>query len=217
MPFSGNCSSFDSCTLKALSDVGSVYGLFKTDLPFRPDHYTCLFVGQTNRLRTRFLELYNNLSIAGVTHFFAEASANEERRKLREKELIAEFHPTGNKPAMTIRRIVADIKSKRLDDSRAFYVDFLGLKVGMDLGWVVTFVSPSNPTAQISVMRDDNPSALAPNVSIEVGDVGEVHARAIERGLQIVYPLTDEPWGIRRFFVLDPNGIIINVSTHLQR
>ena len=52
---------------------------------------------------------------------------------------------------MTVRRIVPDIKSKYLDDSRVFYVDFLGLKVAMDLGWVVTFVSPSNPTAQISV------------------------------------------------------------------
>ena len=38
-----------------------------------------------------------------------------------------------------------------------------------------------------------------------------MHARAIERGLEIVYPLTDEPWGVRRFFVKDPNGIVINV------
>lgn len=118
---------------------------------------------------------------------------------------------------MTIRRIVPDIKSTRLDDSRAFYVDFLGLQVGMDLGWIVTFVSPSNPTAQISVMRDDNPSTILPNMSVEVAEVDEVHARAIERGLQIVYPLTDEPWGIRRFFVVDPNGAIVNVSSHLQR
>lgn len=118
---------------------------------------------------------------------------------------------------MTIRRIVPDIKSKRLDDSRAFYVDFLGLKVGMDLGWIVTFVSPSNPTAQINVMRDDNPSTLLPNVSIEVADVDEVHARAIESDFQIVYPLTDEPWGIRRFFVVDPNGVIVNISSHVQR
>ena len=118
---------------------------------------------------------------------------------------------------MTIRRIVPDIKSKRLDDSRTFYVDFLGLQVAMDLDWIVTFVSPSNPTAQISVMRDDNPSTPLPNVSIEVADVDEVHARAIERGLHIVYPLTDEPWGMRRFFVVDPNGVIINVSSHLRR
>ena len=96
MPFSGNCSSFDSSALNALSDVGSVYGLFKTDLPFRPDHYTCLFVGQTNELRKRMLEHYSNPPIIGITHFFAEAIATEEQRKQREKELICEFNPTGN-------------------------------------------------------------------------------------------------------------------------
>jgi hypothetical protein len=97
MPFTGACHSFDSATLKMLSDVGMVYGLFRTDLPFRPDHYSCLFVGQTNDMRTRLLEHYNNPSIAGVTHFFAEASATEQERKLREKELIAEFNPPGNR------------------------------------------------------------------------------------------------------------------------
>jgi hypothetical protein len=97
MPFSGNCQSFDSATLKVLSDVGSVYGLFKTDLPFRPDHYTCLFVGQTDDLRAQLLEHYNHPSIAGVTHFFAEASATEPERELRHKELIAEFNPPGNR------------------------------------------------------------------------------------------------------------------------
>jgi hypothetical protein len=97
MPFSGNCQTFDSSTLKALIDFGAVYGLFKTGLPFRPDHYTCLFLGQTNDLRTRLLEYYDDPSIAGVTHFFAEASATESQRKLREKELIAEFNPPGNK------------------------------------------------------------------------------------------------------------------------
>jgi hypothetical protein len=97
MPFSGNCHSFDSATLKALNDAGAVYGLFKVDLPYRPDHYTCLLVGQTNDLRMRLLESYNNPPIAGVTHFFAEASATEQQRIQREKELIAEFSPPGNK------------------------------------------------------------------------------------------------------------------------
>lgn len=97
MPFSGDCHSFDPSTLKVLDDVGSVYGLFKSDLPFRPDHYTCLLVGQTNDLRTRLFEYYNHPSITGVTHFFAEASATEQQRKLRENELIAEFNPPGNK------------------------------------------------------------------------------------------------------------------------
>jgi len=118
---------------------------------------------------------------------------------------------------MSIRRIVPDIRSQHIDESRAFYVDFLGLKVAMDMGFIMTLVSPINPTAQISIMRDDGTSALVPNVSVEVADVDEMHARAVERRLEIVYPLTDEPWGVRRFFVVDPNGTILNVMSHLPK
>lgn len=103
MPFSGNYHSFDFSTLKALTNTGAVYGLFKTDLPFRPDHYTCLYVGETNDLRTRLLEQYKNPPMIGVTHFFAEAIATEEGRKQRENELICEFNPTGNKTSTTDR------------------------------------------------------------------------------------------------------------------
>jgi len=110
---------------------------------------------------------------------------------------------------------VPDIKSQHLAESRAFYVDFLGLKLAMDMGFVMTFISPSNPTAQISVVRDDGGSMPLPSVSIEVDDVDQVHNRAVERGLEIVYPLTDEAWGVRRFFVVDPNGVVLNVLSHL--
>ena len=113
MPFSGNCHSFDSSTLKVLNNMGAVYGLFKTDLPFRPDHYTCLYVGETNDLRTRMLENYNNPPIIGVTHFFAEAIATEEQRQQREKELICEFDPTGNKTSGVCHK-------GPLEDVRAF-------------------------------------------------------------------------------------------------
>lgn len=107
-----------------------------------------------------------------------------------------------------------DIKSDRLDESRAFYAGFLAFHVGMDMGWVITFVSPSNPTAQITVFRSDESGAVQPQMSIEVDNVDEVYAKAVERGLKIVYPLTDEPWGVRRFFVADPNGVVINVLSH---
>jgi catechol 2,3-dioxygenase-like lactoylglutathione lyase family enzyme len=104
-----------------------------------------------------------------------------------------------------------------MGESRVFYVDFLGLNVGMDMGSIMTFVSPTNPTAQLTVMRDDGGSTLMPDVTVEVADVDEVHARAIERRLEIVYPLTDEPWGVRRFFVVDPNGTVLNIMSHLPQ
>lgn len=118
---------------------------------------------------------------------------------------------------MSVKRIVPDIKSKHFDASRQFYVEVLGLEVAMDMGFIVTLVSPSNPTAQVSLMRDDDSSMILPQMSIEVADVDAVHSRAVSLGLNIVYPLTNEPWGVRRFFVTDPNGIVINVMCHVER
>lgn len=115
---------------------------------------------------------------------------------------------------MTIRRVVPNIKSDRADESRSFYSDFLGFDVAMDMGWIVTFASPSNPTAQITLLGESDSSETFPHVSVEVEDVDALHAKAVERGLRIVYPLTDEPWGVRRFYVADPNGTIINVMSH---
>ena len=116
---------------------------------------------------------------------------------------------------MSVKRIVPDLKTKDLDASRQFYVDVLGLEVAMDMGFIVTLVSPTNPTAQVSLMRDDESSAILPQMSVEVADVDDVHARAVSRGFNVVYPLTNEPWGVRRFFVTDPNGTIINVMCHI--
>jgi uncharacterized glyoxalase superfamily protein PhnB len=80
----------------------------------------------------------------------------------------------------------------------------------------LTFVSPANPTAQITLLRASTTTVPNPDISIEVEDVDAVHAKAVAQRLQIVYPLTDEPWGVRRFFVTDPNGTVINVVSHRQ-
>jgi catechol 2,3-dioxygenase-like lactoylglutathione lyase family enzyme len=115
---------------------------------------------------------------------------------------------------MSIRRAVPNIVSDTPDESRSFYAGLLGFQVAMDMGWIITFVSPSNPTAQVSVVREDASAPVVPQITVEVGDVDAIHAEAVRRGLDIVHPLTDEPWGVRRFFVKDPNGTVINVAAH---
>ncbi len=117
---------------------------------------------------------------------------------------------------MSIRRVVPDIASERFGESRDFYVNLLGFEVGMDSDWIVTFVSPTNATAQVSVMKRDATAAVQPHVSVEVDDVDGVYARALRRGDDVAYPLTDEPWGVRRFFVRDPNGTVVNVLSHRE-
>lgn len=116
---------------------------------------------------------------------------------------------------MSIRRVVPDIATERLEQSRSFYSGFLGFDIAMETDAIVMFVSPDNPTAQISLIAPGANGAIDPHMSIEVGDVDALHELARERGEDIVYPLTDEPWGVRRFFVRDPNGIVINVMMHV--
>lgn len=115
---------------------------------------------------------------------------------------------------MGIRRVVPDLRTEQLAESREFYTRVLGMEVTMDMGWIVFLVSPSNPTAQVQLLTHDATAPVVPNVTIEVEDVDAVHAEAKRRGATIVYPLTDEPWGVRRFFVADPSGVVINVMMH---
>lgn len=117
---------------------------------------------------------------------------------------------------MSIRRVVPNIQSGQFDESREFYTEFLGFDIAMDLGWVMTFASPTHPTAQITLLEKSDSATPHPSISIEVADVDAVYAKAIARGLQIVYPLTHEPWGVRRFFVADPNGVVINIVSHAK-
>lgn len=117
---------------------------------------------------------------------------------------------------MEIRRIVPNISSDKMDASKKFYKDFLGLKLVMDMEWILTFASPSNETAQISIVKKDKPHVADSDItiSVEVNDIDALYKKAVELDYKIPYPITNEPWGVRRFFVKDPNDVIINIMHH---
>jgi predicted enzyme related to lactoylglutathione lyase len=115
---------------------------------------------------------------------------------------------------MGIRRILPDFEAPDPSAGAKFYSEVLGLEVVMDQGWVVTYAAPENPTAQINVMREDASAPVVPDASIEVDDVDAAYEAAQSHGSEIVHPLTDEPWGVRRFFVRDPNGRVLNILSH---
>ena len=114
---------------------------------------------------------------------------------------------------MTVRRVVPNIHSQAAQESREFY-GLLGFEEVMNLGWVMTLASPSAPTAQISLVSTDRTAPVTPDMSIEVDDVDAAYAAVRASGAEIVHPLRDEEWGVRRFFVRDPSGRVINVLSH---
>lgn len=115
---------------------------------------------------------------------------------------------------MAVTRIVPDLPSTSLDDARRFYADVVGLEAVMDHGWIVTLADPARPEVQLSLITSDETAPVAPAVSLQVENLDQVYAAAVAYGAEIVYPLTTEPWGVRRFFVLDPDGNVVNVLEH---
>jgi predicted enzyme related to lactoylglutathione lyase len=113
-----------------------------------------------------------------------------------------------------VRRVVPDFQARDIRASWEFYAEVLGFEVAMDQGWVVTFSAPDNPAAQITLIGEDATAAVRPDASIEVDDVDAAHTASQRLGYEILHPLTDEPWGVRRFFVRDPNGKVLNILSH---
>ncbi|MFF5479846.1 VOC family protein [Streptomyces sp. NPDC012935] len=117
---------------------------------------------------------------------------------------------------MTIRRIMPDFQvgsEEQMETSRDFY-GLLGFEEVMHMGWVMTLASPANPTAQISFFTEERTAPVVPDLSVEVEDVDAVYAQVLASGAEIVRELRAEEWGVRRFFVRDPNGRVVNVLSH---
>ena len=115
---------------------------------------------------------------------------------------------------MTVRRIVANLAAADPARARAFYEELLDLKVVMDHGWILTLASEASQAPQLSLASEGGSGTAVPDLSIEVDDVDRIYRRARTMQLEIVYDITDEPWGVRRFYLRDPLGRLVNILSH---
>lgn len=116
---------------------------------------------------------------------------------------------------MKVKRIVANIASVEIAKARLFYLDVLGLEVKMDQGWIATYGSAEEMSVQISFAAEGGSGTPVPDLSIEVDEVHQAYQLMKEHGFKIEYELTDEPWGVRRFYVRDPFGKLVNILAHI--
>lgn len=117
---------------------------------------------------------------------------------------------------MKVQRVVANVAVQ--DPSRAdkFYREILGLELLMDMTWIRTYGSTTKMSVQISFMAEGGSGTPVPDLSVEVDDVDAAHDQLKKGGFAIEYGPTVEPWGVRRFFVRDPFGRLVNVLSHHQ-
>jgi len=116
--------------------------------------------------------------------------------------------------AMQVKRIVANIPALDIAAARRFYHEALGLEVLMDHGWLATYGTDRQATVQLSVATQGGSDTPVPDLSIEVDDLDEALRRLRAGGFPIEYGPADEPWGVRRFYVRDPFGKLVNILAH---
>jgi catechol 2,3-dioxygenase-like lactoylglutathione lyase family enzyme len=113
-----------------------------------------------------------------------------------------------------VKRIVANIHAGDFAAARAFYGGILEMEAVMDHGWFLLLQGGGAPAPQLGFATEGGSGTAVPDLSIEVDDVDAVLARCVAAGLAPEYGPADEPWGVRRFFVRDPFGRLLNILTH---
>jgi len=121
---------------------------------------------------------------------------------------------------MIANTLSACIATRKVEESRDFYVKNFGAKVTFDCGWYVNmqigkeaselqFMAPREPGLPVC-----NPAGLMYNFSVD--DVDAEYDRLTAAGLAPVMPLENHPWGDRGFAILDPNGITLYIYSHKE-
>jgi uncharacterized glyoxalase superfamily protein PhnB len=122
---------------------------------------------------------------------------------------------------MSFSRILTNICSDKLPESRDFYVALLGCKIKYDSDWYVQLAAPENAALEFGIIRRDH-SLVPPQsqtlptgvyLTFVVADVDAVYEKALAAGLTILQPPQDEFYGQRRFLTCDPNGCVVDISS----
>jgi len=117
---------------------------------------------------------------------------------------------------MAVKRIVSNIQVSDIAAAKKFYNEILGLEVLMDHGWIITYGVSDLSSVQLSFATEGGSGTKVPDLSIEVDNLLQVYQAMKEAGFIISYDLTTEPWGVKRFYVLDPFGKTINILSHVR-
>jgi catechol 2,3-dioxygenase-like lactoylglutathione lyase family enzyme len=115
---------------------------------------------------------------------------------------------------LKVKRIVSNIDTSDIEKAHAFYHDVLGLEIIMDHGWLRTYGSDSKMKVQVSFASEGGSGTPVPDLSIEVDNLETALKRVKKANIAIEYGPEDEPWGVRRFYVRDPFGKLINILQH---
>lgn len=124
---------------------------------------------------------------------------------------------------MHVMRIVPNVVSDEFSTSSDFYGSMFDMTVSVELdGWYLQLMAESDPRLNVGFLTPNHrlvgdgaapatPSSVV--VTVHVDDVDEAYARAQSLDAEIVVAIRNEDYGQRRFVVVDPNGVLLNVMS----
>ena len=129
---------------------------------------------------------------------------------------------------MTAHKLTPILNVSNLAESFRWF-EKLGWEKGWDWGEPPTFGGVCSGSARSSSARvrraaaarrrqgdirpdGDETSDKGAWMSIWVDDVDAVHRRCVEQGLEVTWPPTDMPWGVREMHVRHPDGHVFRIS-----
>jgi uncharacterized glyoxalase superfamily protein PhnB len=125
---------------------------------------------------------------------------------------------------MLAHRITPILNVSNIVESFAWF-ERLGWKKGWDWGDPPTFGGVCSGKCEIFLCQDgqggrgkgeDGSNGNGVWMSVWVDDVDAIHRHCIEQGIEITWPPTDEPWGVREMHVRHPDGHVFRISQPLE-
>ena len=118
-------------------------------------------------------------------------------------------------------KILTNICSDDLQQSKDFYVDLLNFHIKYESNWYIQLCSPTNPEIEYGIIQKSHdlvPKAYQQQptgmyVTFVVDNVDTVYEKALAMNISIEQEPRNEFYGQRRFLVQDPNGCLIDICS----
>ena len=128
-------------------------------------------------------------------------------------------------PTMRLQSAYPVVVTDKMAECRDFYVGHFGFEVAFEASWFVYLSAGDGQPYAIAFMTPDHPSRPpGPEkfdgkglfLTLQVDDAAKEFERLRKAGVAVAYPIADEPWGQRRFGVVDPSGLWLDVVEQTQ-
>ena len=118
-------------------------------------------------------------------------------------------------------RILTNICSDDLKQSKEFYIELLGFNVKYDSDWYVQLCSPADSEIEYGIIQRNHELVPGeyqnpPNgmyVTFVVDNVDTIYEKALNMGIPIIQEPRNEFYGQRRFLTKDPSGCLIDICS----